>query len=222
MAKWLIVAAEGREFSGILKRAERVKNVAYSGVAFAREIVWKQDQWVLLANGPGPRLVERALDSRRWDVNGIMSTGFCGALDPVLHVGDIVISGEAPKRTGAQFFRGEVWSADRVVFSAEEKRRLRDSTGAAVVEMESCAVAEKARQWGVPFRCVRVVSDEAGGDLPLDFNLYRDGDGRFQLVRIALAALRRPLTVLPELIRLDRDCRTAAERLGEFLADCEY
>lgn len=117
--------------------------------------------------------------------------------------------------------QGDVVSVDRVAFTAREKSDLRTATGAAVVEMESAAVARKAREWDVPFGCVRVVSDVAGDDLPLDFNRYRDADGRFERMRIALAALGRPFTVLPRLVRLDRDCRRAAERLGEFLANCE-
>ena len=117
--------------------------------------------------------------------------------------------------------RGDVVSVDRVAITVRDKCELRAATGAAVVEMESAAVAQKARQWAVPFGCVRVVSDAAGEDLPLDFNLYRDADGRFERTRIALAALGRPLTVLPGLIRLGRHCHQAAERLGEFLANCE-
>jgi hypothetical protein len=65
------------------------------------------------------------------------------------------------------------------------------------------------------------VSDVAGEDLPLDFNRYRDADGRFNRARIALAAMGRPFSVLPGLLRLDRNCRRAAERLGEFLANCQ-
>ena len=86
--------------------------------------------------------------------------------------------------------------------------------------MEAGAVEGKAREWGVPFRCVKVVSDVAAEDMPLDFNLYRDAEGRFSRIRIALAAVARPFSVMPGLLRLDKNCREAAERLGEFFADC--
>ena len=220
MVTWLMVAAEAREFEGILKRAGDVRPLKWPGAAFSREAAWKNSRWFLIANGPGPRLVERALE-RKPDVDRILSIGFCGALDPALRIGDIVVSGEVPKGLGASFVRGDVVSVDRVAITARDKCDLRAATGAAVVEMESAAVAQKAREWDVPFGCVRVVSDVAGEDLPLDFNRYRDADGRFERTRIALAALGRPFTVLPGLVRLDRDCRRAAERLGEFLANCE-
>ena len=82
--------------------------------------------------------------------------------------------------------------------------------------MESAAVAETARQWNVPFRSVRAVSDIAAEDMPLDFNLYRDARGQFSRSRIAFAAFKRPFTAIPALMRLDRNCRIAADSLGEF------
>jgi adenosylhomocysteine nucleosidase len=220
MVTWLVIAAEAREFEGVLKRASAIRPLEWPCAAFSREAAWKHSRWFLIANGPGPKLVERALE-RKPDVDRILSIGFCGALDPALRIGDIVVSGEVPKGVGASFVRGGVVSVDRVAVTALEKGNLRAATGASVVEMESSAVARKAREWDVPFGCVRVVSDTAGEDLPLDFNRYRDADGRFERTRIGLAALGRPFTVLPRLIRLDRHCRRAAERLGEFLANCE-
>lgn len=215
-----MVAAEAREFEGLLKRVRNVRALAWPGAAFSREIVTKNRRWLLIANGPGPRLVDHALQTKP-DADRVVSIGFCGALDPALRIGDIVVSGEVPKGLQASFVQGDVVSVDRVAFTVQEKSDLRAATGATVVEMESAAVAQKAREWDVPFGCVRVVSDVAGDDLPLDFNRYRDADGRFERTRIALAALGRPFTVLPRLVRLDRDCRRAAERLGEFLANCE-
>ena len=177
----MIVASEAREFAGLLKRASEVRPLQCTEAVFAREISWRGDRWMLLANGPGPRLVDRMLSSPAiagWHAQQVMSMGFCGALDPALHVGDIVISGEGFKSPSHRFMRAEIWSADRVAVSSGEKRQLRQSTGAAVVEMEAAAVAEKARKWGLPFRAVKAVSDTADEDLPLDFNHYRDRDGR--------------------------------------------
>ena len=194
---WLIVAAEMREIAGIRKQAG--------------------GRWLLAANGPGA-LAARALRDKR-DVEGIVSTGFCGALDPTLRIGDIVVS-TSEVSSPRPFVRGEILSVDRVAVTAAEKRALREQTGAAAVEMEARVVEAKAREWGVPFRCVKAVSDLAAEDMPLDFNLYRDSEGRFSRGRIALAAMARPFSVMPRLQQLDRHCRVAAERLGEFFADC--
>jgi adenosylhomocysteine nucleosidase len=204
-ADWLVVAAEAREFDGILKRCGICKPLRWD-VEFACEIDWRGKRWILLANGPGPQLVEQAL-MKKIDVSGLISTGFCGALDPALKIGDVVTDAAA------------VLSIDRVAVTALEKRELREKTGARVIEMESAAVAKKAAEWGVKYRCIRAVSDVAGEDMPLDFNLFRNSDGRFSRMRIAMAALRRPFTVLPALLRLDRNSKIAAHALGDFFAD---
>lgn len=198
---WLIVASEDREFAGIIKRQGASKT-----------------RWVMLTSGPGSRLVSKALRERQ-DVDGIVSIGFCGALDPSLEIGDIVVAGDEVQSLRA-FVPGKILCADRVAVTAAEKRALREQTGAIAVDMESAAVAAKAREWGVPFRCIKVVSDTANEDMPLDFNECRTDAGHFSRTRIALAATRRPFTAIPALLRLDRNSRKAAEKLGEFLADC--
>lgn len=218
---WLIVAAERREFDGILDRCGGSTKLEWPGVRFACEVKRGSDRWLLVANGPGALLVRKALE-RKVDVSRVISTGFCGALDPALQVGDIVVAGKQPGSPNSRFATGEILSADRVAVTAAEKRSLRDKTGAVAVEMEASAVAQKAAEWGVPFHCIRVVSDTAAEDLPLDFNLYRDAQGRFSRFRIALAAMARPFTAIPALLRLDNNCRCAAAALGEFFAHCQF
>ena len=217
---WLVVAAEQRELSGILRRIGRSRALDWPGAAFAREAAWKGDRWWLVANGPGSRLVDRALREKR-EVDAIISTGFCGALDPKLGIGDIVVSWGTAVRTPASFVEGDVVSCDAVCVTALEKQKLRESTGAAAVDMEFAEVKRIAGNWGVPVRAIRTVSDTAAENLPLDFNRYRDSEGRFSRSRIALAALARP-TVIPRLMRLERNCRLAAETLGEFFANSEF
>lgn len=200
MDTWLLIAAERRELDGILKRFRVYSKISWPA-AFACEARFGDRRWIMLANGPGCAAVEQALE-QKMDVTRMVSTGFCGALDPALRIGDIVQEG--------------IICADRVLVTAVEKAAFRAETGAAAVDMESAAVAEKARQWGVPFRSVRAVSDLAREDLPLDFNLYRDPRGRFSRSRIALAAMAHPFRAIPGLLRLERNCRLAAESLGEF------
>jgi len=215
------VAAERRELEGVLRRFGTAKKLEWPGARFARATEWKGDRWWMVACGPGPRLVERALGEKK-DVNGIISTGFCGALDPTLQVGNIVVWGDAPVASDASFVRGEMLSADRVAVTAAEKRALRNRTGAIAVDMEAAAVQSKAAEWGVRFMCIRVVSDTATDDMPLDFNRFRNADGNFSRTRIALAAMARPFSAMPGLMELDRNCRRASRSLGDFLADCRF
>ncbi len=200
MDTWLLITAERRELGGILKRIGAFSKIKWPA-EFACEAHLAGRRWIFVANGPGPRAVEKALENRI-DVQGIVSAGFCGALDPALRVGDIVEDG--------------IVCSDRVAVTAQEKADLRAKTGAAAVDMESAAVAQKAQQWRVEFRSMRAVSDAASDDLPLDFNLYRDARGRFSRGRIAMAAVSNPFRTIPGLLRFERNCRVAAESLGDF------
>jgi len=217
---WLLVAAEEREFDGIREQLGAGVPLHWPEARFAREVVANGVRWWLVANGPGARLVKEALVNRR-GADGVISTGYCGALDPSLSVGDIVVSGQPPA-TQKAFRPGRVHSSHRVVVTVGEKRELYNSTGAVAVDMEAAAVEEKAAQWKLPFHCIRVVSDTAGEDLPLDFNRFLDAGGRFSLARIATQAVIHPFTVLPALLRLNKNCRSAGKQLGVFFADCRF
>jgi nucleoside phosphorylase len=215
------VAAERREFDGIRKRMGNAKQLVWHGAKFACEAEWQRDRWWMVANGPGEALVLEALKEKK-DVDGMISTGLCGALDPALRLGDVVVSGNARIDTRAPFVRGTVLTIDQVAATASDKRTLRNQTGAIAVDMESAAVEGKAAEWNVPYLCIRAVSDRADDTLPLDFNRYRNQRGDFSRTRIALAAIARPFTVMPQLMEFDRNCRRAVDALGDFLADCRF
>lgn len=221
MKTWLLVAAERREFDGIRKRMGTSAPLAWPSAKFACQAHWQGDRWWMVANGPGPARVLEALKVPK-NVDGMISTGLCGALDPALRVGDVVVSADAPFKTAGRCVRGAVHSLDRVAITAAEKRTLRSQTGAFAVDMESAAIRAQAEEWSVPFLCIRAVSDRAGDTLPLDFNRYRDTRGDFSRWGIAAAALARPFTIMPQLIEFDRNCRRAAAALGDFLADCRF
>jgi len=229
----VFVAAEAREFSGLLRRVEDVERPNWP-VQWIRTAMLNGRRVAFVANGPGPRLAGVAAEEalkRLERVEAFVSTGFCGALDEALNVGDIfvasAVNGE-PSSTvtearppGSGVFRGSLISQDRVACTVDEKRALYQ-TGAAAVEMEAAAVQRVARDAAVPFYCVRVVSDTASESLALDFNRLRDVDGRFSRSRIIAAALRNPMQTFPQLMRLDRDCKRASDALGDFLAHCRF
>ena len=226
------IAAERREFDGVLRKAERVTKLDWP-LDFARLAWLKGKPIVVVANGPGPALAGRATEivRKHHELNGLVSTGFCGALNPALKPCDIFVATEVvgvahalsvPRSHSCERFKsGKLLSIDRVVSTAAEKADLRQ-TGADAVEMEAAAVALKAAEWNIPFYCIRVVTDTSAETFPLDFNDMRDADGRFSRTRIMAAALRRPGSVLPELLKLNKRCKDASQALGNFLADASF
>jgi nucleoside phosphorylase len=110
---------------------------------------------------------------------------------------------------------------DRIVRTADEKRTLRAS-GAIAVEMEAAAVEERAHAHGLPFYCVRAVTDLAGETLANDFQSALRSDGHFDTIIIFTRALRQPVVCIPELLRLRNRSRRAALALGDFFAVCRF
>lgn len=228
MKNVLVVAAEGFEFSGILSRAETVVHPGWT-VQFSRIAVLNGMRLLMAAHGPGPGLAGAAADvvKSRLPFESVVSTGLCGALDPALSVGEIFVAAQVNERfaklpvTALPYRTGRLQSMDRVAVTAAEKARLH-AAGAAVVEMEAAAVLSRAREWQLPFFCVRAVSDTAVEEIALDLNEMRDAEGRFSRQRIVGRALKSPFRLVPELLRLNRNSGRAAKALGDFFANCSF
>lgn len=230
--KLLVVASDRMEFSGIVSRGE-VRPSDPLSVDWSRLVQSGGHQMLLVANGAGARRAMAAVDAAAsFRPDAIISTGFCGALDPRLKIAEIVVAtfvvagGEC---YAAQPLAGErrdhkcvvVCSVDHVVQTAAEKRILAAS-GADVVEMEAAGVAARTNALKLPFYCIRVVSDLAGEDLANDFNRALTPDGHFDTMVLLSGTFGRPLIRIPELLRLRKRCVRGARALGEFFADCRF
>jgi len=168
----------------------------------------------------------------------VITCGFAGGLNPELKTGDVVfeISGsrgdEAQIKTGSQSVTPHVVScekltsagarpakffcADRIATTAAEKKKLRDDTGADVVEMESAVIQEICREYNIPCITVRVISDTANEDLPLDFNQLSKPDQSLDFGKLAWAIAKSPGKI-PALMALGQKTSFAAKRLAEVL-----
>jgi adenosylhomocysteine nucleosidase len=227
----LLIAAEEGEYAGLIRRCSELRTLGWP-LAFARSGALSGRRVVMVADGPGELARKAArLAIERERPEAVVSVGWCGALEPGLETGAILVAARVlgayrsfesrRPETRCAFHSGDLVSGSGVVGTVEEKRRLRES-GAVGVEMEAAGVAAEAEAAGLPFFCVRSVMDSAEDELVLDFNTMRTPDGRFSRARILRAALLRPRRGLPGLMRLRRQSREAALALGEFLADCRF
>jgi adenosylhomocysteine nucleosidase len=224
----LYVAADPLEFRGMLARASDVRP-SDAPARFARAATIAGNPSLLVANGMGRRRAAAAMaaaDGFRPDA--VVSTGFCGALDEAYEIADVVAATSILSTAGEYRAHpvdaprsGPILSIDRVAQTAAEKRKYRE-TGACAVEMEAAAVAAAAQTRGIPFYCIRVVTDLGGESLVNDFNRALREDGHLDTMIILRGALCRPASRLPELLRLRRRCVRAAEALGEFIAGCRF
>ncbi len=138
--------------------------------------------------------------------------GLCGSLRPELGIGRVVVyractgtdgaalpcaplEVEAIQKRLAEPSTVLAFSADRVVTSAIEKRKLALSLDTEVVDMEGFAILEALSGLGIAVGMVRVVSDDCEHDLP-DLTDTFDTQGNLQPLPLAFALLRDPLAGL--------------------------
>lgn len=151
----------------------------------------------------------------------VLTCGFAGGLNPELTLGAVVFDHDFDAGVEKPLLEiGAVPAtfhcSKRVAITAREKRELWETTGADVVEMESSVIRNLCHEWKIPSATIRVISDTAQDDLPLDFNALMTSDDRIHFGRLALAVLSSPRKI-PQLIAFQRQTMTAARELGRVL-----
>jgi len=151
----------------------------------------------------------------------VLTCGFAGGLNPKHQLGQVLYDDtdggpfqNRIKVTGA--LSAKFVHSDRVVVTAGEKAERHRTSGADAVEMESSAIASVCRERGIPVMVVRVISDTASEDLPMDFNRYSTPDGGLSMPKLLLGIAKSPSTV-PQLIQFQGRLKQAARSLGKTL-----
>ena len=155
----------------------------------------------------------------------VLACGFAGGLNPVLKLGDVLFE-SADENLRVRLLSAGVkpavfFCADRIATTVAEKQTLRTQTGADVVEMESAAIHAVCREHGIPCATVRVISDTAGEDLPLDFNVLAKPDKNLDFGKLFLAIAKSPRKI-SALMQLQKKTKFAAEKLAEVLAKITF
>jgi len=153
----------------------------------------------------------------------VITAGFAGGLNPKLKFGTIVYEEDYNAGFGAQLeqagaVRATFYCHRRVAITAGEKAALWQSTGADAVEMESSVIRNICREEKIPSATVRVISDDASQDLPLDFNALMTPEDRIHYPKLIWAVLSRPGRI-GKLMEFQRQTGAASRRLGAVLAE---
>jgi nucleoside phosphorylase len=152
----------------------------------------------------------------------VLTCGFAGGLNPNLKLGDVVFAVQSPKSevqsellaAGAK--PAKFFCADRIATTVAEKKKLRAETGADAVEMESAAIHAVCAERGIPCATVRVISDTADEDLPLDFNALAKADQSIDFGKLFLAVAKSPGKI-GALLALQKKTKFAAAQLAGVL-----
>ena len=166
-----------------------------------------------------------AIRAAAGELDAVISYGWAGALScgvkppGVYSVGEVIDS-----RTGERFTTDDERDASRSplrlvtldhVARKAEKRALAERYKAVLVDMEAATVGRLAQAHGLPFFCLRGVSDGYTDDLP-DFNPFITAQGQLRTAAFAVRALARPAG-WSALMELGRNSRAAAEALAREL-----
>jgi nucleoside phosphorylase len=169
---------------------------------------------------------------RGLDAPLVVSAGVCGALDPRLRQGDLVlpevvlgaggarhpVDPAARERVAARApgaLGGALVTALAVVATPEAKAALGRRTGAVAVDMESAAVLAAAARAGHRALAVRAVSDAASERVPPELLPAIGPDGRLSLGAV-VGLIARPRT-LPRALALGRATRRALHAVAAAL-----
>jgi adenosylhomocysteine nucleosidase len=182
-----------------------------------------QGEWVAACAGMGIDAASRAFAEieREGAVDSVISTGWAGALREKVGAGRAyTVSGVVDARSGERIATtapsGGYWlvTCDGIASHAE-KERLAASHGAELVDMEAAEVGRLAARRGIPFCCIKGVSDGLADQLP-DFNGFISSNGQFQALRFILFAILRPWH-WPALARLGQNSKKAAQSIRDAL-----
>ena len=174
----------------------------------------------------------------------VLTCGFAGGLNPDLKLGDVVFETSFPSRrrgdesqikekletshvvsyerliaAGAK--PATLFCADRIATTVAEKEKLRAETNADAVEMESAAIQAVCAEYDIPCATVRVISDTAHEDLPLDFNALSKPDKSIDFGKLFLAIAKSPGKI-GALMQLQKKTKFAAEQLAKVLAKITF
>ncbi len=155
---------------------------------------------------------------------GVISIGIAGALSPGLKAGDCIIAERIVTASEAypadakwtarlaaalpQALIGAILGRGNIADSADVKAELHESTGADAVDMESHIAARAARDNGIPFATLRIISDRADQSLPPAALVAMRPDGSIALGRVLMSVLWQP-SQIPALIRTGRESEKA-------------
>jgi adenosylhomocysteine nucleosidase len=173
--------------------------------------------------GIGRRNAERAIREAlaKHRPAAVITSGFAGALDPTLTVGTVVFDADPGTSFGPLLSKAgavpvRFACTGRVVSSAREKQDLWKSSGANAVEMESEVIRSLCQQMAIPSATVRVISDAAHEDLPLDFNRFLGPDHQLNYAPLLWALVRSPRK-LASLLRFRKQIKRVGVELSAVL-----
>lgn len=217
------VIQEAKPFlRGLRQSGQRLETLWHQNIPIL-DPAWSFQGGQVWVSGMGQKHASELMEGLLCHSSDVVYTcGFAGGLNPKWATGDVLYHVDPEmeeveyrlRRSGAS--PAHFACESRVAVNREEKAALFHQNQQDAVEMESGVVREVCRRRGIRSATVRVISDAAHEDLPLDFNRLMTPDMRIDGARLALRLIGKPGKIA-ELIRFQSRLKLAAKRLADVL-----
>ena len=123
------------------------------------------------------------------------------------------IDASMPDLRGLKRREGRLLTVDRLIAHSSEKADLRQLHGADLIDMETSAVAHLARERSLRFLPIRVISDDAGTELPAELARLLPHSGSYRM-GVALRAIWHRPSALKDFWTLHARALESSDRLA--------
>ncbi|MEM7633018.1 MAG: hypothetical protein AAF299_00555 [Pseudomonadota bacterium] len=160
-------------------------------------------------------LAAAELGRQEKQLSGLVSIGFCGALDAAITTGSVILPNAIITADNERFETDPAWITavagkmaglpvvtERAIYCATEiietragKQDTHSRCGACAVDMESAGIAHAATRFNIPFIAVRIVLDEGTDTLPEATRDAVHSDGNLNIKGLLRGLASRPQDV---------------------------
>ena len=215
------------ESSDFLRHLRNQSRTDRSGIRTIRGTI--DDRTVeVLHTGVGEKVcrqrVANFLRGQQFDL--LISTGFAGALNDKLQIGDLLLAKNFSTieltEVGSSFSRLPIHEADlltvrALIDSNDERNEIARTSGAAAVDMETEFIARACAEHGIPLLSLRVITDTPREPFPAPPNvLFAIEQQRTRFLTLATFFLAHP-NRLPRLVQFARRIAKARKTLADAL-----
>src|SRR6266403_3585496 len=217
------------ESSEFLRRLRDKSHADRDGTATIRGKIGDREVEVL-HTGVGEKVCRQRLgkflENQQFDF--LISTGFAGALNDELQVGDLLLAKNCStvdlneKRSSVSrlpIHMADLFTAPTLIDSSDERIEIARASGAAAVDMETEFIARACAAHGIPLLSLRVITDTPREPFPAPPKILFDIERqRTHLVKLARFLLAHP-NKIPRLIEFARRIARARKILATALVE---
>jgi len=215
------------ESSAFLSKIRHKSLVDRNGIRVSRGEINNRPIEVL-HTGVGEKICRQRLEKffadRQFDL--LISSGFAGALNDELHVGDLLLarnfstidlSAKHVRLSNLPVCAADLLTVATLIDSSDERNKLAHTSGAAAVDMETEFIARACAEHAVPLLSLRVITDTPRESFPAPPKLLFDiGQQRTHMLKLARYFLVHPNRV-PRLAQFARRIAHARKTLANAL-----